>query len=115
MTGKELARMHGTTIAMIRYYARIGIIPAAEHRNGKPRQYTEQECTTIELIETLSAAGLSLSEIVEYLAQRDEGAATVQSRMAILHERRARLIDKADRFQKMVEWIDREISACERV
>ena len=112
MTGKELAQLHGTTIAMIRYYARIGLIPPAEARNGKPRQYTAQECDTVELIETLSATGLSRDETIHYIAQREKGATTAQNRMTVLRERRARLMDKADRLNRMVDRMDSEIQMC---
>ena len=113
MTGKELAQIHGTTIAMIRYYARVGLIPAVEKRNGKLRQYTVEESDTVELIETLSAAGLSLGEIIEYIAHRTRGTAAGQNQLVILRERRARLIEKANRLGKMVQRMDREIRSCD--
>ena len=111
MTGKEAAQAYGTTIAMIRYYARAGLIPSPEKRNGKVRQYDERECDTIALIESMSAAGMALDEIAEYLSMREDGTNTRHNRMRILDERRARLDEKAHRLKQMIDRIDREMQS----
>ena len=109
MTSKEAAREYGTTTAMIRYYARVGLIPSPKARNGKERQYTKQECDLIELIESMSAAGMSIHEIADYIAMSNAGADARAMRSSILDERHARLMAKSTRLARMVARIEREM------
>ena len=112
MTGKEAAEAFGTTLAMIRYYTRIGLIPSPEKRSGQVREYTKHECDTIELIESMSAAGMSIHEIIDYMAMSSGCTDTQATRLSILHEQHTRLITKSTRLAKMLACIEQEIHKC---
>jgi DNA-binding transcriptional MerR regulator len=68
-----MALRTGLTKRTIRYYEEIGILPPPERTGGGHRTYTEAHLKALERIllyrETL---GLSLSDLKEYLAAREE-------------------------------------------
>ena len=70
---EEMALRTGLTKRTIRYYEEIGILPPPERTGGGHRTYTETHLKALERIllyrETL---GLSLSDLKEYLAAREE-------------------------------------------
>lgn len=62
LTIGEVARATGRTPSSIRYYERIGLIPAPA-RPGGQRRYPAAVLRTLAVIETAQRAGLSLEEI----------------------------------------------------
>ena len=112
MTIKEVAKKYGTTIHMLRYYERIGIIPPAGDMHGSQRRYTEQDCDKIYLVRCMNAADLPIDDIVEYIHLRNHGAVERRACLQILVEQRARLLGKAHSLKQMIERMDQEIQEC---
>lgn len=80
-TIKETARLTGLAESNLRYYETIGLIPSIE-RDGssKYRVYKESDVDHIVSIACLSATGMSIDDMQEYLknVNRGEGAAAQQ-------------------------------------
>lgn len=68
----EAARRTGVTIKTIRYYERIGLIPAAA-RDGRFRVYDEDTLERVRFIRKAQALGFSLEEIREIIEVYDQG------------------------------------------
>ena len=62
LTIGEVARVTGRTASSIRYYERIGLIPAPARPAGQ-RRYQPAVLRTLAVIDTAQRAGLSLDEI----------------------------------------------------
>jgi DNA-binding transcriptional MerR regulator len=63
----ELARRAGTAPSALRYYERIGLLPAAERAGGK-RHYPPSSAERLALVRLYQDAGFTLKEIRQLLA-----------------------------------------------
>lgn len=70
----ELARAARCSIATIRYYERVGLLPAPERTAGNFRCYARTHLERLRTIRGCRALDLSLDEIRALLAQVDEAA-----------------------------------------
>ena len=68
----ELARRTGVATSALRYYERIGLLPAAE-RAGQRRHYPPSVAERVALIRLYNDAGFTLAEIGRMLAARSQG------------------------------------------
>jgi MerR family copper efflux transcriptional regulator len=71
----ELAEQAGVTTKAIRYYERIGVLPAAARTEAGYRRYEPDTLTRLRFVAAAQAVGLSLGEIREVIAFRDRGEA----------------------------------------
>lgn len=81
---KEFAQACGLSSHTLRYYEKIGLLPAIERSDSNHRRYTEQDLRWIEFIKRLKATNMPLSEIQRYARLRAQGASTEAERMALL-------------------------------
>ncbi len=65
MTIAEVARQYGLTPDTLRYYERVGLIPAVNRTSGGIRNYQEEDCRWIEFIKCMRASGLPVEVLVE--------------------------------------------------
>jgi DNA-binding transcriptional MerR regulator len=75
----EVAKQAGVSVDTVRYYERVGVLPAAERRPSGYREFTPGAVRRIELTRELQALGFTLAEAVEALAAHDAGGATCES------------------------------------
>jgi len=68
----ELARRSGAATSTLRYYERIGLLPAAERAGGR-RHYTPSSAERLALIRLYQDAGFTLAQIGRMLAARSQG------------------------------------------
>lgn len=73
LTIGEVASRAGVRVSAIRYYERLGLIPAAARRGGK-RVYDAAILDRLALIELAKRAGFELTEILEFLARVGNGS-----------------------------------------
>lgn len=66
---REAALKTGLTPRAIRYYESLGLLPHMNRSRGKMRLYTAADCTRLQQIKDLRAAGKSLPEIQQELQQ----------------------------------------------
>src|SRR5215211_961445 len=68
----ELARRSGAATSTLRYYERIGLLPAAERAGGR-RHYPPSVAERLALIRLYQDAGFTLAQIGRMLAARSQG------------------------------------------
>lgn len=73
MTIGELAARGGFTPKAIRYYERIGLLPAPARRSSGYRSYGASDVARLDFVAKAKRLGLSLDEIRDVLALRDAG------------------------------------------
>jgi DNA-binding transcriptional MerR regulator len=93
LTIGELATKAGVTTSTLRYYDRIGLLPADDRRSGQ-RRYGEASLRRLVFIGMLQDAGLSLDEIAGVL-----GASHVGEWKAIAAARLEVLTAEIERLQ----------------
>ena len=80
MTIKEIAARTGVSADTLRYYERMGIIPAVPRTSGGVRNYDENFVEWVAFIQTLKGAGMSLEAIADYINLAKLGEQTCQQR-----------------------------------
>jgi len=69
----EVAAQAGVSVSALRYYERIGLLPAAEREQGR-RRFPVSIVRRLGVIAAAKRAGLSLAEIRSLLGALDAGA-----------------------------------------
>ena len=100
MTIKEASQVTGVSADTLRYYERIGLIPAVPRSAGGIRDYDEASIRWINFIKCMRGAGLPIEALIEYVALCKEGDKTEVSRKAILVEQRDILQQRIESLQK---------------
>ncbi|HEY3181148.1 MAG TPA: MerR family DNA-binding transcriptional regulator [Casimicrobiaceae bacterium] len=111
----DLAREFALTTRAIRFYEDSGLV--SPRRNGRARIYGERERVRIKLILRGKRLGLALSEIRElldlYEVARNERA-QISKFLALLSDRRARLLQQKDDIDAVLAEIDGIERDCRR-
>lgn len=119
----EVSKMYDITADTLRYYERIGLIPAVNRNESGIRDYTETDCNWVKFAKCMRASGISVESLIEYVALFQQGDKTRAARKEILTEERAKLIErmaqmqetldrlnyKIDNYYKCVEFEDRKL------
>ena len=69
----ELADVVGITTEAIRYYERVGLLPAPTRTSSGYRDYDDPAVERLRFIRTAQTVGFTLGEIGEIIALRDDG------------------------------------------
>lgn len=100
MTIKEASQLTGVSADTLRYYERIGLIPAVPRSESGIRNYDETSIGWINFIKCMRGAGLPIEALIKYVALCKEGDKTEASRKAILIEQRDILQQRIESLQK---------------
>ena len=68
---QEFSKLTGVPAKTIRYYEEIGLLPAPARAENNYRQYTEQDIDRLRLVAGARQLDISLDDIREILAMRD--------------------------------------------
>ncbi len=104
MTIAEVAKEYNISADTLRYYERIGLLPAVNRTQGGIRDYNEADCRWVEFIKCMRSAGLSVEALTEYVMLAQKGESTFEQRRQILIEQRDHLLQ---RIQELEESLDR--------
>lgn len=91
MTIAEVSRMFEISADTLRYYERIGLLPAASRTCGSIRDYGVKDLGWIAFIKCMRSAGLPIEALIEYVELFQQGDASTQARLDILKEQRTLL------------------------
>jgi MerR family redox-sensitive transcriptional activator SoxR len=98
----EVAARAGVNVSLVRYYDRIGLLPAAQRVSGQ-RRYDESALRRLAVVDVAQRAGLSLDEIRELL---EHGNDSMSDRLRELADRRLPDIDALiERAQRVRAWL----------
>ena len=109
MTIKEASQLTGVSADTLRYYERIGLIPAVHRNESGIRNYDETSIGWINFIKCMRSAGLPIEALIEYVALYKEGSKTEVSRKAILIEQRDILQERMSSLQKTLDKLNYKI------
>jgi len=113
MTIAEVSRKYAISADTLRYYERIGLIPAVNRSPSGIRDYTEEDCRWVEFIKCLRSAGLPIEALHEYVALFQQGDATIAARKELLTGQRELLIAKMKEMQNSLDRLNYKIESCE--
>jgi DNA-binding transcriptional MerR regulator len=75
----EVAGEAGVTVDTVRFYERVGVLPAPARTESGYRDYVPETVERIRLTRELQAIGFTLNDAVDALAAHDAGGATCES------------------------------------
>ncbi|WP_099222115.1 MerR family transcriptional regulator [Listeria costaricensis] len=94
----------------LRYYERIGLIPAVKRTKGGIRNYKQEDLEWIEFVKCMRHAGLSIEVLAEYLTLYKEGASTFETRKQLLIAERNALNERIDELLETREHLNAKIA-----
>ena len=112
---KEVSEKFKLSQDTLRYYERIGLIPAVPRNKSGIREYDQESLNWIEFNKCMRAAGLPIEALIEYVTLFQAGEATSQTRKEILVEQRDLLAKRIVEMQKTLERLDGKIEHYQRL
>jgi DNA-binding transcriptional MerR regulator len=97
----DVAGRVGLTAATIRYYERLGLLPAPERTPSGYRQYDEDAADRLRFIKGAQRFGLRLDEIRELLDIQDRGQCPCGHTQALLRTRAEEVDEEMRRLSRM--------------
>ena len=113
MTISEVAKEYDITADTLRYYERIGILPAIQRSRSGIRNYSEADCRTISFVKCMRSAGVQIDALTEYMTLLREGDETREARRNILVEQREQLMGKIADMQRTLNILNKKIEIYE--
>lgn len=110
MTIAEVAKAYNISADTLRYYERIGLLPAVNRTQGGIRDYNEADCRWVEFIKCMRSAGLSVEALTEYVMLAQKGESTFEQRRQILIEQREHLLQRIKELQESLDRLNFKIS-----
>ena len=80
MTITEVSKKYDLSQDTLRYYERIGLLPAVNRNKSGIRDYTDEDCKWVEFIKCMRGAGLPIEVLIEYVALFQEGESRSEER-----------------------------------
>ena len=109
MTIAEVSKKFDLTADTLRYYERIGLIPAVGRTGGGIRDYSESNCGWVEFIKCMRSAGIPVEALIEYVALFQQGDGTRAARKQILVEQRDLFFLRMEEMQRTLQRLNTKI------
>lgn len=113
MTIREVAHRYDITQDTLRYYEKIGMIPAVGRTSGGIRNYREEDLQWIELVICMRGAGLPIEAIIEYLKLYQQGDETIPDRLQLLQDQMKVLRKQKAQIETTMDRLSYKISRYE--
>lgn len=110
----EVSKKYDISQDTLRYYERIGLIPAVNRKKNGIRDYTDESCGWIELAKCMRSAGIPIEALIEYCALTQQGDSTIGARKELLVEERRKLLEKMEDMQKTMDKLNYKIDRYEK-
>lgn len=113
VTIKEVSEAYQITTDTLRYYERVGMIPAVTRTAGGIRDYQETDLKWVELAKCMRSAGLPVEAMIEYVRLYQEGDSTIPARLQLLVEQRENLLRQRSQIDQTLARLNYKISRYE--
>jgi DNA-binding transcriptional MerR regulator len=105
----ETSKKFGLSADTLRYYEKIGLMPAVHRTPGGSRDYGEEEFGWVEFVKFMRGAGVEVEALARYVKLFLEGPSTAGQRKQILMEQRVKIAAKLVELQTTLERLDKKI------
>ncbi|MGH2659573.1 MAG: heavy metal-responsive transcriptional regulator [Actinomycetota bacterium] len=103
----KLAEASGIPTTTIRYYEEIGLMPPPQRTASGYRDYEPNSASRLEFIQAAQSVGLTLGEIREILAFRDQGEFPCRHVAALIDQHAAELSQRIRTLEAMLRDLER--------
>jgi Cu(I)-responsive transcriptional regulator len=112
LTIGDLAKATDTKVETIRYYERVGLLPAPARTRGNYRSYSSEQLDRLSFIRRARGLGFSLSQVRGLLRLSDQRRRSCEAVDAIAREHLAEVDSKIADLAALRCELDRIISQC---
>lgn len=106
----EAAKLSGLPESTLRYYETIGLIdPIKRGATSKQREYSDDDINLVIAVACLSATGMSIENMREYLGNRSRGVVAAKEQISLLDAQRTRLLEEAHFMHLRQRYVDVKI------
>lgn len=109
----EVSEKYEISADTLRYYERVGLLPAVNRTESGIRDYNQIDVEWVEFIKCMRSAGLPIEVLTEYVELVQEGDHTNEARKQILVDQRDELIQKMEEMQKTLDLLNYKIEVYE--
>lgn len=113
MTIKEVSEKYAITQDTLRYYERVGVIPAVTRTSGGIRDYREEDLKWVELAVCMRNAGLPIESLIEYQRLYQAGDSTIPARLELLTGQMEVLQKQKEQIEETIDRLAYKISRYE--
>ena len=113
MTIKDVCERFDITQDTLRYYERVGMIPAVTRTAGGIRDYQESDLGWVQLAICMRNAGLPVEAMIEYVRLYQEGDTTISARLQLLTDQREVLLDRRKKIDETLDRLNYKIARYE--
>ena len=110
MTIKEVCEKYDISQDTLRYYERIGLIPAVTRTSGGIRNYQESDLGWVENAICMRNAGVPIEALIEYVRLYQMGDSTIEARKQLLEEQYEILQEQKQQIETTMERLNYKIS-----
>lgn len=114
MTIKEVSEKYDISQDTLRYYERVGLIPAVSRTSGGIRNYDDEALSWVENAICMRSAGVPIEALIEYVKLFQEGDSTIQARLELLQEQIAGLEEHKVHIESTMKRLNYKISCYEK-
>lgn len=108
----EAGRNAGLSADTLRYYERIGLLPAVARDAGGRRRYGEADLARLRFIRRAQATGFSLDEIRGLLRFRENPGAACDSVRAMAAGKLEEVVQRLDTLTRLHAELERLVERC---
>ncbi|MDO4293280.1 MAG: MerR family transcriptional regulator [Eubacteriales bacterium] len=103
---KQACKTVGMTYEALKFYCNQGLVPNVKRDKNNYRVFDEHDIEWIKGLTCLKRCGMSLEDMKLYLTLCLQGKSTIPERKEILEKQRKQLLDKMDKLQEDIAFID---------
>ena len=111
----DLARKSGLSTDTLRYYERIGLIPAPLRDGGGRRVYDATVLRWVDFLHRLKSTGMGIKDRLRYAELRMQGAASLTMRRKMLEAHREKVESDIRRLTETLEVLDEKVDLYRRM
>ena len=110
----EFSEQYHISADTLRYYERIGLLPAVNRSESGIRDFNELDARRVEFIKCMRSAGLPIQVLIEYMELVQQDDQTIEARKEILVEQRDLLAARMEEMQKTLDRLNYKIDVYEK-
>jgi DNA-binding transcriptional MerR regulator len=107
---QQVSKRSGLSLDTLRYYERIGLIPAVARDSSGRRLYSEEHLDWIEALSCLRSSGMPVREMQRYVALARAGGHTAGERAELLEQHREAILQRIAALREALAVIEHKIS-----
>ncbi len=106
----QVAKKLGVTAHTLRYYDKEGLLPSVKKGSSGARVFEDEDVDWLVILECLKGTGMQLKDIKTYIKLCQQGDATLQERLNLFKQQKAKLEEQQERLRRYQEKIDFKIT-----